>query len=186
MEGRDPEYQRLSVSSLITSAKRTLTNTKNPDKKAAINAAIDVFREFLDKYTAENRSQLNRPYLPCTVLEKLPKPDDKLVAEFVKVYVDTINYKMLRTIAPEENESETHTWDIVRNKELAKLSSVPDANLFNSDGSPTDPHLAMIYWAYSPQPNKVKQYYESLGSTVANKRKSGDAEETSPAKKRRC
>lgn len=140
----------------------------------------------MEKFDAENRSSQNKAYLPSEVLEKLPKSSDKLIQEFVEVYTAKTNYKMLRTIQPTTNSDETQSWDIIRNRELSKIKS-DGGTLFTETGEVTASHLKMIYWAYSPQPAKVKAFY-GVDGKCAQKREStggGGDSSSSPAKKRR-
>ncbi|XP_017020742.1 uncharacterized protein Ude [Drosophila kikkawai] len=174
---RDPDYQRLAIKGLIGSSKRVLSGTKNEDKINAIKEAVQLLEDFLEKFEAENRIKDNRAYLPVTVITKLPEPkDDSLVKEFLEAYGGSKakgNYKHLRTMFPKENESTS--WDIVRNRQLAKLLEQiksEEAKLFDAEtGAPTDLHLQLIHWAYSPQPDKLKQYVEKLAKKTPEKRK---------------
>lgn len=129
--------------------------------------------------------------MPIKTIIALPKVSstNKLATDFLKTYQDKAkgNYKHLRTIPA--NNSNT-TWDIVRNKELATIKekiAKENLKLFDSNGAPTKEHLNMIYWAYSPQPDKLKSYVEKLNSTTSpsgssdggRKRKSTAAAESS-------
>lgn len=185
LTGRDPDYQKLAIKGLIGSSKRVLSGTKDAQKIKDIKAAVKILDDFLEKFDAEHRSSQNKAYLPSEVLEKLPKSHDKLVAEFVKVYASKKNYKMLRTIEPVANSEESKTWDIIRNRELAKIAC-GDSKLFKDNGEPTESHLRMIYWAYSPQPAQVKTYYGVDTKQAASKRpsNSGDSSESAAKKKR--
>lgn len=68
-------------------------------------------------------------------------------------------------------------------KKLKEKISAEKISLFKSDGSPSEEHLNMIYWAYSPQADKVK--------SLANKRHAeeenngSDSDSGSPAKKKK-
>ncbi|KAG4074820.1 hypothetical protein HA402_014374 [Bradysia odoriphaga] len=196
LDGRDPDYQKLAVKGLIGSSKRVLGGTKNEDKIKAIKEGVAVLEEFLEKFELENRSKLNFAYLAHSIIASFPKPSNKLAAEFVDVYGGRAkgNYKHLRTLYPEDNDS--LTWDIVRNQEVKLLKekiAKNNAKLFNEDGSPTEDHLNMIYWAYSPQTDKVKSFAEK-NKTKGEKRKSSaqssdsssdSEEEQNKSKKRR-
>lgn len=169
-----------------------MAGTKNEEKIAAIKDGVKVLENFLEKFDRDNRSKLNMAYLAPSVVTAFPKPTSSLVAEFVKVYDRKGNYKHLRTIHPRDDDSKT--WDIVRNKILKKLKekiSSNDSKLFNEDGSPTAAHLELIYWAYSPQPEKVKAYLEKVkGVKIEKKRKStsstgSSGSDEAPTKKRR-
>ncbi|KAH8276167.1 hypothetical protein KR026_002600 [Drosophila bipectinata] len=173
---RDPDYQRLAVKGLIGSSKRVLSGTKNEDKINAIKEGVQVLENFLEKFEAENRIKDNRAYLPLAVVSKLPETTDELAGEFLGAYGGPKakgNYKHLRTMFPKADEATS--WDIVRNRQLAKLLEKiksEDAKLFDPEsGAPTDLHLQLIHWAYSPQPDKLRQYVEKLAKKTPEKRK---------------
>ncbi|XP_016981978.1 uncharacterized protein LOC108046653 [Drosophila rhopaloa] len=173
---RDPDYQKLAIKGLIGSSKRVLSGTKNEDKIKAIKEGVQVLEDFLEKFEAENRVKENRAYLPLAVVTKLPESQEELASEFLEAYGGSKakgNYKHLRTMFPKEDEKTS--WDIVRNRQLAKLLEQiksEEAKLFDSEsGAPSDLHLQLIHWAYSPQPDKLKQYIEKLAKKTPEKRK---------------
>lgn len=166
--------------------------TKNDDKINAIKEGVGILEDFLTKFDEENRSKLNLAYLPADVVTSFGTPDRSLSAEFVKAYGIKAkgNYKHLRTIFPRDDDSKS--WDIVRNAKLKSLNekiAAKKAKLFNNDGLPSVEHLQLIYWAYSPQADKVKAF--AAKQTKKSKRhsssssSSGDSssDNTSPAKK---
>ncbi|KAH8346800.1 hypothetical protein KR084_011994 [Drosophila pseudotakahashii] len=173
---RDPDYQRLAIKGLIGSSKRVLSGTKNEDKIKAIKEGVQVLEDFLEKFEAENRIKENRAYLPLAVVTKLPDSKEDLSSEFLEAYGGSKakgNYKHLRTMFPKADDKTS--WDIVRNRQLTKLLEqikTEDAKLFDAEsGAPTDLHLQLIHWAYSPQPDKLKQYIEKLAKKTPEKRK---------------
>lgn len=175
MEGRDPDYQRLAIKGLIGSSKRVLSGTKNEDKINSIKEGVQVLEEFLEKFETENRIKDNRAYLAHSLITKLPEPEDKLAAEFLAAYGGSKakgNYKHLRTMYPKDD---TTSWDIVRNRKIAKLLEKiksEDAKLFDKEtGAPTEIHLELIHWAYSPQTDKLKSYVEKIAKKSPEKRK---------------
>lgn len=195
MDGRDPDYQKLAVKGLIGSSKRVLSGTKNEDKIKAIKEGVAMLEEFLEKFEIENRSKLNFAYLAHSIITSFPKPTNKLAAEFLDVYGGRAkgNYKHLRTLYPEDNDS--LTWDIVRNQEVKLIKekiAKNNSKLFGDDGSPTEEHLSLIYWAYSPQADKVKSYAEQnkkgekrKSSAPSSSSSSDSEEEPKQSKKRR-
>uniref|UniRef100_A0A182P0Q8 Uncharacterized protein n=1 Tax=Anopheles epiroticus TaxID=199890 RepID=A0A182P0Q8_9DIPT len=168
LEGRDPDYQKLAIKGLIGSAKRVIPATKNEDKLKSIKEAVALFEDFLDRFDREERGKQNMPYLSIDLIRQLPTPQgdkpDKLVAEFLDCYETQAkgNYKHLRTKSPKEG---TKTWDIVRNAKLKALKPDSSVKLFDQDGKPTELHLQMVQWAYSPQVEKLKSYANSLASS---------------------
>ncbi|XP_053676913.1 uncharacterized protein LOC128727068 [Anopheles nili] len=174
LEGRDPDYQKLAIKGLLGSAKRVIPATKNEDKLKAINEAVTLFENFLDQFDREQRSKQNKPYLAIELIRQLPVPDqsEELVIEFLECY-ETVakgNYKHLRTKAPADNSK---TWDIVRNSKLNELKPDSSAKLFDADGAPTEAHLQMIQWAYSPQVEKLKAYVSKMQQGAKSKSPSG-------------
>lgn len=66
-----------------------------------------------------------------------------------------------------------------------------DAVLFKDNDEPTDEHLELLLWAYSPEPAKVKKLIpetkpEAKKVEGSRKRKSGsEDEEETPSKKKK-
>ncbi|KAI9580401.1 uncharacterized protein LOC119638906 [Glossina fuscipes] len=180
LEDRDPEYQKFAIKGLIGSAKRVLAGTKNEEKIKSIKEGIQMLEDFLEKFETENMMKDNRAYLPYDFIVELPEPIDKLQAEFIKVYGGAKvhgNYKHLRTLYPEECDQTS--WDIVRNRNIKKILEkikTEESKLFNvEDGKPTELHMQLIHWAYSPQPDKIKAYIEQMAK-----------EKKAKAEKRKC
>ncbi|XP_072403073.1 uncharacterized protein Ude [Diabrotica undecimpunctata] len=175
LEGRDPDYQRLSIKGLIGRAKRTLTLTKDKEKIQNINDAVKVFEDFLRDFEINNMSKENRAYLPlASVQSLLPLKEkfdinDKLVEAFLEAYTKKAKgeYKNLRTVSSGEGKP---SWDIVRNVEIKKLLKAMEESRPDmwEDDLPTKEHLELILWAYSPDASKIKKnvsnYEEKLGS----------------------
>lgn len=179
LEGRDPDYQKLAIKGLIGSSKRVLSGTKNEEKIKCIQEGVQVLEDFLEKFDKENMMRENKAYLAYSVIENLPGPSENLVTDFLCAYGGSKakgNYKHLRTMYPKDDDSTS--WDIIRNKQLKKICEKlkeEDAKLFKESGEPTEIHMEMIHWAYSPQPDKVKSYVETLKKSKATKRKSAAA-----------
>lgn len=154
---------------------------------------METFEDFLEAFDSEERSKQNMAYLPLDLVKSLPgEPSDELAAEFVECY-DTVakgNYKHLRTKFPEDDDSTS--WDIVRNRKLLKLKEKVKKSgekLFDSDGKPTELHVSMIYWAYSPNVDKLKAYCTKLEKSGGGKKRShsssdSDSEEEVEDKKK--
>ncbi|KAH8307572.1 hypothetical protein KR044_003457 [Drosophila immigrans] len=180
---RDPDYQRLAIKGLIGSSKRVLSGTKNEDKIKDINEGVQVLEKFLEQFEAENRIKDNRAYLAHALIDNLPAPKNELAAEFLAAYGGAKangNYKHLRTMTPKDD---TISWDIIRNRQLSKLLDqvkAADNKLFDDDTrAPSELHLSLIHWAYSPQPQKVKSYLEKLPKKTPEKRKMQSASSSS-------
>ncbi|XP_055716428.1 uncharacterized protein LOC129810150 [Phlebotomus papatasi] len=180
LDNRDADYQKLVLKSLITSSKSVVSRTKDKQKISDIKEAVEMLTEYLDSLDTLN--QPNMKYLSVDIIQNFSKPTEKLVSEFLTTYTKTAggNYKKLRTLFPEEDDSES--WDIVRNKNLQKLQKTiqeKKLSLFNSDGSPTKEHLTLISWAYSPKLEKLKQFIDQ------NNQNSDSASDEPVTKKRK-
>lgn len=142
-----------------------------------------MLEDFLEKFDKENRGKENLAYLPYTTLAALALPTKPLAKEFVEVYGGKAkgNYKHLRTIFPSGDDSKS--WDIVRNRELKLIKetvATKNIKLFKDDGvTPTDEHLEMIYWAYSPQPDKIKTFITKSDKNNSNSSKKRPAKSSS-------
>lgn len=187
LDGRDPDYQKLAIKGLIGGSKRVLGGTKNEDKIKDIKAGVKTLEDFLEKFDNENLSKNNMAYLTYDIISSFPKPEDELLAEFVETYGKTAkgNYKHLRTLFPKDDDSKS--WDIIRNKKLKNIRDKikeKDISLFKENGEPTEDHLKMIYWAYTPQKDKVKSYLEKKDKK-SEKRKTSSDEDATPSKKKK-
>jgi hypothetical protein len=119
-----------------------------------------VLENFIKDFDNENRGKKNMAYLPYDLIEKYPAPSDPLVVEFLETYSKKGgNYKHLRTLYPKGDD--TKSWDIVRNKKLTTIREEydddPASRLLTEDGAPSEAHMKMIYWAFSPVADKVCQ-----------------------------
>ncbi|XP_057668781.1 spliceosome-associated protein CWC27 homolog [Diorhabda carinulata] len=178
LEGRDPDYQRLSIKGLIGRAKRTLTLTKDKEKVQNINDAVKVFEDFLRDFEINNLSKENRAYLPVASTEVfLPLKEkygieDEQIDGFLDAYSKKAkgDYKNLRTIS---SGDEKPTWDIVRNAELKKLLKAMEESRPDlwEDDLPTKEHLELILWAYSPDASKIKKNLDTYASKLGTSKK---------------
>lgn len=178
---------------MIGNAKRVLLATKNEEKIKSIKDGIKILDDFLEDFDRENRAAMNMAYLPINVMtfinHAFEKPKDKLAIEFFDAYNRKANgqYELLRTLYP--TDESTKSWDIVRNTKLETIKGkihCLKTKLFNDDNSPTEEHLEMIYWAYSPNADKLKAYAETHKiEPSSQKRKSDNARYESMQKKQR-
>lgn len=170
----------MAIKGLIGSSKRVLSGTKNEEKIQSIKDGVKILEDFLEKFETENLIKNNRAYLAYSIIEKFPQPEDNLQVEFLAAYGGAKakgNYKHLRTMYPEDDD--LPSWDIVRNRNINKLLAKlkeEEAKLFDDSGKPTDIHMQLIHWAYSPQPDKVKTYAGTIPTECkkAEKRKCED------------
>ncbi|KAB0799064.1 hypothetical protein PPYR_06944 [Photinus pyralis] len=191
LEGRDPDYQRLAIKGLIGRAKRTLTLTKAEDKLQNIKDAMEVFDKWLQNFEDMNLGKENKAYLPLPsikVLSSLFKKydvQDKLAKEFLEAYKKVGGeYKHLRTVSSGENEP---TWDIVRNSQLKNILKDIEENKPDmwDDGLPTEEHLRLIAWAYSPEASHIKKNLSKMEEKLKGDDSmddEGSEEEESPKK----
>lgn len=174
---------------MIGNSKRVLQATKNEDKIKSIKEGVQILEDFLEEFDRENRAAENLAYLSFDIVSSFDKPKSKLVAEFVEVYGGKAKgrYEYLRTLYPKGDDSKS--FDIIRNENLEKLKKKIKENkskLFNDSGSPTQEHLDLIYWAYSPNADKLKSYVEKPSEkSSSHKRKSTIDDSSAPEKKRR-
>lgn len=179
LEGRDPDYQKLAVKGLIGSSKRVLSGTKNEEKIKSIKEGVQILEDFLERFDRDNLIRYNKAYLSYSIIEKLPQPNDnndndKLAKEFLQNYGGNKakgNYKHLRTMYPIDDDSTS--WDIIRNNKLHILCDQmqkDNLKLFTDNGIPTEFHLKLIHWAYSPQSDKLKLYTAEKSSEAITKK----------------
>lgn len=186
LDGRDPNYQKLAVKGLIGNSKRVLQATKNEAKIQSIKEGVKILEDFLENFDRENHSAQNMTYLPLDIVTAFAEPKDTLAAEFVEVYGGKAKgrYEFFRTLYPKGDESKS--WDIVRNENLRKLLKKikeKKRELFNENGSPTNEHLELIHWAYSPNIDKLKTHLSDKSGT--KKRKITDDKTVITEKKKR-
>ena len=189
LEGRDPDYQKLAIKGLIGRAKRTLTLTKAEDKLQNIKDAMDVFEKWLQNFEKMDLGKENRPYLPLPTIKILSslfnkyKVQDQKAKEFLEAYKKVGgDYKHLRTVASGEDEP---TWDIVRNTHLKKIVKKIDDTKPDmwDDDLPTENHLELIMWAYSPDAAKIKKNLSKLEEKLkADDMEDDESEEETPKK----
>lgn len=166
----------MAVKGLIGNAKRVLLSTKNEEKIHSIKDGVKVLEQFLEDFDRENRAILNMAYLPIDIVDAFDKPKVKSSIEFVEAYNKKANgqYELLRTLYPIDDDSKS--WDIIRNAKLEKIKRKIRENkikLFEDDDSPTEEHLEMIHWAYSPNAEKLKTYVATRKvESCSQKRKS--------------
>lgn len=149
--------------------------TKDKGKVQNISDALKIFEDWLKNFEFQNLAKENKAYLPLAAVEIFVPLKEKygvkneLTDSFLEAYKVKAkgDYKNLRTVSSGDGHP---TWDIVRNRELKKIwnefeESRPD--LWNSDDLPTEEHLRLILWAYSPEASKIKKnvsnYEEKLG-----------------------
>lgn len=168
LEGRDPDYQKLAIKGLIGRAKRTLTLTKAEDKLQNIKDAMEVFDKWLQNFEKMDLGKENRPYLPLPTIKILSSlfskynVQDEKAKEFLEAYKKVGgDYKHLRTVPSGDSEP---TWDILRNTQLKEIlteiqETKPD---MWQDDLPTEEHLKLIMWAYSPDASKIKKNLPKL------------------------
>ncbi|KAJ8705139.1 hypothetical protein PYW08_012459 [Mythimna loreyi] len=191
LQGRDPDYQKLAVKGLIGRAKRVLTCTRDETKISNIKEAMSIFEKFLDDFDSLHLSRQNNPYVSLGVVRTAQRLAGDSVSEQQKAFISAYasvrgEYKRLRTVRADGGS----TWDIVRNEALKELKEkYADAKLFTDKDSPTEEHLQLLLWAYSPEPARVKKYVpetkEEAKDTSDRKRRHSDKEQDSSDRKRR-
>ncbi|VVC99042.1 unnamed protein product [Leptidea sinapis] len=189
LEGRDPDYQKLAVKGLLGRAKRVLTCTRDETKLSNIKEAMSLFEKFLDDFDTLHMSKQNNPYLPLGIVRTCLELAGGTVTDQQRSFIAAYSsvggqYKRLRTVAEKEDGK---TWDIVRNQALKELKEKhADVKLFNDKEEPTNEHLEMLLWAYSPEAARVKKLIpETEDKSKSDDRKRRHSEDDSPSKKKK-
>lgn len=125
----------------------------------AIKEAVKHLEKWLENFEMENRVAENMDYLEvdlikCVLENNSYSVEDNEAKEFMDAYENQAkgNYKFLRTIYPEDSDI---SWDIVRNKKLAEIKKELKKNDLFDGEKPTEVHLKLIVWAYSPVAHKL-------------------------------
>lgn len=164
LRGRDPFYQRMVLSGLMSTAKQVLRLTRKDRKKANILAALAVFDKFLEDFHSRRAIKQNCPYLPLDTVRRAEELAGDNVTEQQKAFIAAYSsvrgeYQRLRNVRAQHEDS---TWDIVRNRELKPLKrKLARADLFDEDGELTEEHVEMILWAYSPDRKALSEYFRT-------------------------
>ncbi|GBP70840.1 hypothetical protein EVAR_53504_1 [Eumeta japonica] len=151
--------------------------TRDDTKINNIKEAMAIFDRFLDDFETMHLSKQNSSYLPLGVVRRcLETAGERAVGTerqkaFIAAYARVKGeYKRLRTV---EEKDGGQTWDIVRNKELKPLKEkYADVKLFDEKNEPTNEHLEMLLWAYSPDAARAKKYIPESSGRESDERKS--------------
>lgn len=131
----------------------------HPKKTKDMEAAIGVFSKWLNEtYKKEKAGQRVFKPLPKKTVElflpDLNKAKD-VDTTFAEMYVKLEPRKKLANVLVNDKEPGEPDWDRTRVDALSKL--VPDEKnevdadeLWSEDGVPSDYHLSLISWAWSP------------------------------------
>ncbi|XP_022833521.1 uncharacterized protein LOC111361373 [Spodoptera litura] len=162
LHGRDPSYQKMVLSYFKNLARRVLRFTRKERKISNIKAAVTIFDKFLGDFNSRRVIKQNNPYLHLGTLRKVEELAGDNITEQQKAFIAAYSsvrgeYRRLRNVrAPGEDT----TWDIVRNRELKTLKrKLAHEELFDDDGKPTEEHLEMLLWAYSPDRRGLWWYF---------------------------
>lgn len=175
MKDRDIIYQFQVINTMYNRGIQVLKKTKNKEKKKNINAAISVFKIWLDNYKKNNRGKTeNLPYLKLNTINKLeflaeyfnisrkardlekPSLSDK---GFLTIFREVNgNPAKLRNYPIKQSVKNGQTWDKHRNqyikRRLQMLKNAGYGLIYNTNdknnGLPTILHINMIMNGYSP------------------------------------
>jgi len=162
---RSLTYQYQIISTLCKRA------THHPHKTPGIEAAIAVFKEWIDVEYPATKGKLRgdggfKPLLSKEVVTKyLPLIKKKLSKEdarFATFYVELGKGKRLGNILVDETTEDGDDWETGRYKVLGKLVPVgkeeksgwTDEELWDGK-EPSVEHLKLIAWAWSPVPGRT-------------------------------
>lgn len=150
---RSLTYQWQTINTLYNRAKH------HPNKTKDMEAAIGVFGKWLNetykKQKAEQRTF--KPLSKKAIESFLPdlKQAKAIDTTFAELYVKLEPRKRLANVLVNDKEPGEPDWDQTRLDALSKL--VPDKNnevgeddLWEDDGVPSQYHLSLICWAWSP------------------------------------
>ncbi|XP_033220029.1 uncharacterized protein LOC117174780 [Belonocnema kinseyi] len=177
LDGRDICYQHSVITSFINRAKRTLQITKDDEKITNIKEAIQVFEEWFVDYKKNKGNQKNFAYLPLETINAfrpIAKKYEVLDEAFYLAYKkEKGDYRGLRTEKVDNGEI---TWDIERNRRLAKLiRKIKEDHVqwYETDvgefrGLPTKEHTQCILLGYSPEPLKLRKMISKLRETFGS------------------
>lgn len=156
---RSLTYQWQTINTMYSRAKH------HPNKTKDIEAAQAVFQGWLrETYPRQKREQRAfKPLSKKTVEAFLPLLEraDGIDTAFAQMYVNLEARKRLANTLVDEKEPGEPDWDRTRTDALARLvpeekdgdhdGQVADDNkLWGEDGRPTEDHLRLIAWAWSP------------------------------------
>ncbi|XP_022833530.1 uncharacterized protein LOC111361383 [Spodoptera litura] len=162
LHGRDPFYQKLVLCGLKSTAMQVIRLTRKDRKVSNIKAAVAIFDKFIEDFDARRVIKQNNPYLSLDTVRKVEELAGDNITELQKAFIAAYisvrgEYRRLRNVrAPGEDT----TWDIVRNRELKTLKrKLAHAELFEDDGEPTEEHIEMLLWAYSPDCRRLWEHF---------------------------
>lgn len=151
-------YQFQTINTMFHRAKH------HPSRTADIDAAIAVFQTWLkETYPATKDAQREfKPVLGKAVVEELLPRMKKMKGKgvnttFAEMYVKMEKRKRLANTLVNPEEPGEEDWDVKRMKALDRL--VPEGKEFSDEelwegedggGGPTNEHLKLIAWAWSP------------------------------------
>lgn len=131
----------------------------HPKKTKDIEAAVAVFEKWL-KQTYPKQKAEQRTFKPLSkkavesflpVLKKAKGVD----TTFAEVYVNLEARKRLANVLVNDKEPGEPDWDKTRVDRLSELvpskdNSVEEDELWTEDGEPSEYHLSLVAWAWSP------------------------------------
>ncbi|KAF3761509.1 hypothetical protein M406DRAFT_353134 [Cryphonectria parasitica EP155] len=146
-------YQWQVISTMYNRAKH------HPKKTKDIEAAIGIFNKWLKETYREAKANQRtfKPLSKKTVESLLPelKKAQGVDTTFAEMYVRLEGRKRLGNVLVDDSKPEGSDWDKTRVDALSKLvpdknNEVDDDELWKEDGAPSQYHLRLISWAWSP------------------------------------
>lgn len=151
---RSLTYQWQTINTLYNRAKH------HPKKTKDIETAASVFGQWLkETYPRQKAEQrIFKPLLSKKAVESfLPalKETKGLDTTFAEMYVDLEARKRLANVLVNDKEPGEPDWDKTRVDRLSELvpnenNNVEDDQLWTEDGHPSEYHLGLVAWAWSP------------------------------------
>lgn len=131
----------------------------HPRKTKDIEAAIEVFGKWL-KETYPKQKAEQRTFKPLSkkaVESFLPALQEAKGVDttFAEIYVSLGAKKRLANVLVNDKEPGEPDWDKTRMDRLSELvpdedNSVDEGDLWTEDGQPSDYHLSLVAWAWTP------------------------------------
>lgn len=150
---RSLTYQFQTINTMYNRAKH------HPHHTVDIDKAIAVFQTWLKKtYPAAKQAQRDfKPVLSKKIVQALLERLEQtkgVNTEFARFYVELEPRKRLANTLVDPEKPEEEDWDVRRGRALEKLvpeGTEPDEEeLWDEDGGPSDKHLKLVAWAWSP------------------------------------
>lgn len=131
----------------------------HPKKTKDMEAAMEIFHKWLKETYPKQKSDLRvfKPLQKKTVELFLPdlKKAKGIDTKFAELYVKLEPRKKLANVLVDDTKPGEQDWDKARVDALSELvpdkdNEIEESELWEKDGVPSNYHLSLIAWAWSP------------------------------------